>query len=338
MTSKTMTFAQAVSFQRNLMKLQMELEDIFIEIAKSSDKHCIILFDRGVLDGSAYTNENVWQAILDETGWSTIQLRDRRYEAVIHMMTAAEGAQNFFEKDIKGGNTEEQLEEAREIDKKLISAWCGHPQFSIVKNSKKGFKTKIGYCLNKVLSLVGMPLPTSLTRKYLLVSNNRNFEIRMPADSRLEVFTLEETFIKTVKVESNILRKLGKNDSYTYSHEMRYDISGEKVIKKRQITAREYIELCEMKDPKKNKILKIRQCFTFDRQYFIVETFKYLDPYYISILRVETTDEQHKPKLPTYLDVLREVTGEDHYETWFMAKIDYKMPEQDFLAIQQKLA
>jgi hypothetical protein len=44
-------------------------------------------------------------------------------------------------------------------------------------------------------------------------------------------------------------------------------------------------------------------------------------------LRVETTNETHNPKLPTYLDVLREVTGEDHYETWFMANIDYKMPD-----------
>jgi len=26
-------------------------------------------------------------------GWSTIQLRDRRYEAVIHMVTAAQGAE-----------------------------------------------------------------------------------------------------------------------------------------------------------------------------------------------------------------------------------------------------
>jgi len=24
------------------------------------------------MDGSAYTEENVWQAILDETGWSTM--------------------------------------------------------------------------------------------------------------------------------------------------------------------------------------------------------------------------------------------------------------------------
>jgi hypothetical protein len=146
------------------------------------------------MDGAAYTNENVWQAILDETGWSTIQLRDRRYEAVIHMMTAAEGAEKFYE-NANNDARYEQLQEAREIDRKLISAWCGHPNFAIVKNSKKGFKTKIGNCLNKVLSLVGMPLPSNLTRKYLLVSNNKNFEIRMPPDSKLEIFSLEETFI-----------------------------------------------------------------------------------------------------------------------------------------------
>jgi hypothetical protein len=38
--------------------------------------------DRGVMDGSAYTSEKIWKAILNETGWTTIQLRDRRYDAV----------------------------------------------------------------------------------------------------------------------------------------------------------------------------------------------------------------------------------------------------------------
>jgi hypothetical protein len=56
----------------------------------------IVLCDRGVMDGSAYTDENVWQAILDETGWNTIQLRDKRYEAVVHLVSAADGAENFY--------------------------------------------------------------------------------------------------------------------------------------------------------------------------------------------------------------------------------------------------
>jgi len=136
-TSK-MRFADAVNYQMNLMKLQMALEDVFIEIAQTSDKHTIILNDRGVMDGAAYTDENVWQAILDEMGWSTIQLRDRRYEAVIHMKSAACGAEQFYTLENNDARSE-TLEEARAIDQRLIDAWVGHPSFNIIKNKKKGF-------------------------------------------------------------------------------------------------------------------------------------------------------------------------------------------------------
>jgi hypothetical protein len=56
----------------NLIKLQISFEDIFIEFAHKSDRHTIILFNRGVMDGAAYTDENVWQGILDEMGCSNI--------------------------------------------------------------------------------------------------------------------------------------------------------------------------------------------------------------------------------------------------------------------------
>lgn len=133
------------------MRLQMDLEDIFTAIAQTSSQHTIILFDSGVMDGSAYTDGNIWQAILDETGWSTIQLRDRRYEAVIHLVTAADGAEDVYVPE------KYTAEKAREIDRRLIDAWVGHPSFDLVKNRKKGFQNKIDYCLKKVLSIVGMP-------------------------------------------------------------------------------------------------------------------------------------------------------------------------------------
>ena len=50
----------------------MDLEALFIDVAQMASSHTIILIDRGVMDGQAYVNEDVWQAILDETGWSTI--------------------------------------------------------------------------------------------------------------------------------------------------------------------------------------------------------------------------------------------------------------------------
>lgn len=99
-------------------------------------------------------------------------------------MTAAEGAEDFYfnERDA------ETIEQARVIDKRLIEAWVGHPQFNIVKNTKKGFKTKIDYCLKRVLSFIGMPQPTNLTRKYLLAYDKPNIEINVPQGVKKESF------------------------------------------------------------------------------------------------------------------------------------------------------
>ena len=87
------------------------------------------------MDGMAYTNQQVWQALLDETAWSTIQLRDRRYEAVVHLVTAADGAAKFYTGDNNQARYE-TVEEAIVLDKKLINAWVGHPHFTIIDNDK----------------------------------------------------------------------------------------------------------------------------------------------------------------------------------------------------------
>ena len=42
-------------------------------------------------------------------------------------------------------------------------------------------------------------------------------------------------------------------------------------------------------------------------------------------------------KLPPFVKVVREVTSDNAYETWLMAKTDYTMPEADVEAIQESL-
>ncbi len=59
-------------------------------------------------------------------------------------------------------------------------------------------------------------------------------------------------------MDSNIVRKLGKNDSFIYSNEIRFIQNNESIVKKKQITAREYIELLEQKDTSKKQVRKIR--------------------------------------------------------------------------------
>jgi len=107
-----------------------------------------------------------------------------------------------------------------------------------------------------------------------MIADKNNQEVNLPDDIKRENFSMEYTFLRTSVGESNSLQKVGKNDSYTYSHEMRYDVNGEKIQKKRQITAREYIELLEQRDPNKRQAKKLRQCFIYERQYFMVESFQ----------------------------------------------------------------
>lgn len=89
-------------------------------------------------------------------------------------------------------------------------------------------------------------------------------------------------------------------------------------------------------DKTKKKIIKTRQCFIYERQYFMVETFINMQ-HNPSILRVESTTKNKISKLPPFLKILREVTDDNSYETWCMAMDNYSMPEADVIAIQESL-
>lgn len=87
--------------------------------------HVVVLIDRGLLDGSAYVSKTAWQALLDELGTSTIMLRENRYDAVLHMVTAADGAPDFYG-SINNTARYESTSEAIDKDKKLREAYMGH--------------------------------------------------------------------------------------------------------------------------------------------------------------------------------------------------------------------
>lgn len=57
------------------MKLQIALEDTYVEIAQMvEDQSVVLLIDRGLLDGSAYVSKANWQALLDDMGCNTVIL------------------------------------------------------------------------------------------------------------------------------------------------------------------------------------------------------------------------------------------------------------------------
>lgn len=80
------------------------------------------------MDGSAYVSKQIWNRILTDYDLNEHKLRDSRYDLVIHLSSAADGAMEYYTL----GNNEarhESVSFAIELDSKLQEAWINHPNF-----------------------------------------------------------------------------------------------------------------------------------------------------------------------------------------------------------------
>src|SRR5262249_38663495 len=126
--------SQLVGIQEGILHVMMALEDTFHGIALSTGRPAIILCDRGTMDVSAYLPRDAWTALLDEQNWTVVGLRDKRYEAVIHLVSAADGAEAFYTTENNAVRSETP-EQARVLDRRIRDAWVGHPHLRVIDNA-----------------------------------------------------------------------------------------------------------------------------------------------------------------------------------------------------------
>lgn len=146
-----------VAFQRGIVRVQLALEDAFLDFARTQQRHAVLLCDRGVIDGAAYLPAEAWGRIIGATGSTEAQLRDDRYDAVLHLVTTALGAESHYDTHTNAVRYE-TLEEARAVDLRLRQAWSGHPRHYIIDNSAE-FETKLHRVLQAVCEIVGVSVP-----------------------------------------------------------------------------------------------------------------------------------------------------------------------------------
>ena len=116
--------------EKATFQTQINLEDSFQRMAETLQQPVIIVCDRGTMDISTYLTPDFWNRIISEEGYTNSQLRNR-YDAVLHLVSAADGAEQFYTTANNAQRLEQADEEglkiARELDKKIVSAWKGHP-------------------------------------------------------------------------------------------------------------------------------------------------------------------------------------------------------------------
>ena len=85
----------------------------------------VILYDRGELDGVAYHNHDCFDQLAAQEGTTVAAIRDS-YDAIMHLVTTADGAEDFYTKANNSARWD-NAQEARYFDAKVLRAWSGHP-------------------------------------------------------------------------------------------------------------------------------------------------------------------------------------------------------------------
>ena len=286
--STAFTESQGLMFQRCLMKLQVALEDSFIEIGKlaaqSGSNDVVILIDRGLMDGSAYVTKAQWQALLDDMGVSTVQIRDNRYDAVIHMVTAADGAEQFYATQMSGEARYESVDEAKLKDEQLRQAYMGHQKWILIKNIDcPTFMDKIDKTKEAVLETIGKSAGTHFHKKLLLRKDPKADISALPIDLQgvdqncFEEIYLSETFIDYKTKEGEVMacsvEKKGNKNHYSYTLKLNLKINGEMLQKKRNISAAEYIQYKSQIRQGTTTLKTKRLCIIDNGVYIIVDYF-----------------------------------------------------------------
>lgn len=182
------------AFQQFVINTQMQLEDSIMRYAKSVKTKAVILCDRGVMDGSAYVNKEIWQGVLNRANLDTVSAREGRYDGVFHLVTAADGAEAFYTL-ANNKARHETIEEAIGQDRKTQQAWQGHPHHVIIDNRKgRAFEKKMELLVSMLAGYVGLPSLTRRTHKYSLLSP---VDIAsLPSELNVQVFDVEKIMLE----------------------------------------------------------------------------------------------------------------------------------------------
>lgn len=309
-----------IDFQQTLISIQQAKEKYYEEACqkiKGYDK-VILIFDRTMLDNKAYLSECEFQMLLNKNNLNEIEVRDS-YDAVFQLVTAANGAENYYTLANNSARTE-SIEEARALDKKITQAWAGHPHFRIIDNST-GFDDKIKRLMKEMLSFLGEPITFEIERKFLIKYPNINEISKLYPCKKSEII---QTYLKSNDKSEIRLRQRGLNGYYSFTKTIKKNIDGLKRIEiESKITKDEYLTLLMNVDDSRRQIRKTRYCFVYDSKYFELDIYPFWKDK--TIIEVELIDENTEIKFPKEIEIIKEVTNDENYKNSSLAKLNNKI-------------
>ena len=300
--------------ERAILETQLALEDQFMKLAEVCEKPVLVVCDRGAMDISAYIKPEEWDEITRMAGTNSEALR-QSYDAVLHLVSAADGAEQYYTTATNATRYEQANEEglriARELDKKVIKAWTGHPHLRVI-NNHDDFENKLNRVLSEISKVVGMPLPAQQERIFRV-------ELTGEIPECSESMITQTYLVSEPGSEVRLRRREWSGGKVVNVHRSKKRINDNEVIEtERQVDNNLYEQMLSQADPYRATIRKKRQSFIWKGQFFEVDTF--VEPV-SNLVMMETkgVTEQETINFPPFVRVLEDVTGNSKYLNYNIA-------------------
>jgi len=300
--------------ERAILETQLALERWFQRMAEVCTKPTLIVCDRGTMDISAYIEPEMWEDITAKAGTNSNELRDS-YDAVLHLVSAADGAEQFYTTATNSTRYEKADEEglriARELDKKIIRAWTGHPHLRVI-NNHDDFEKKMNRVIHEITAVVGLPQSVTEERKYIV-------EITGELPETIDSDIVQTYLVGEPGTEIRLRRRSWSSGKTVNVHNTKKRTSlGEQIETERQVENALYESLLQQADPYRQPIRKHRQSFIWRGQYFELDT--YHGPLEgLVILETKGVADQEDVNFPPFIRVLKDITGNAEYYNYNLA-------------------
>lgn len=310
------TCGSNLDYQCCQMILQAEKEKIFLDAASTmKDEKILIVCDRGLMDNKAYMTNAEYQIVLDRMHTDEVSIRDR-YDAVFHLVSAANGAPEIYAKNKENNPARsEGIDQAVDLDNKLIQSWTGHPHLRVIDNSTS-FEEKMKRLVSEISCFLGEPEPYEIERKFLIEHPDIALLEKQPNCQKVEII---QTYLRSDENEEIRIRQRGAQGSYIYFKTVKkYVTPTTRVELEERLSEKEYLKLLMEADTSMHQIRKTRYCLSENGQYFEIDLYPFWKDQ--AIVEIELLSEEQEIQLPGFLHVIKEVTDDDSYKNASLAR------------------
>ena len=300
-------------FHRLLFENQLAEEERALSDARASKaEKALVLCDRGLLDSRAYVDEAYFARYAGAKGFNEETVRNR-YDAVLHLVTAANGAEEHYTLSNNPARSED-IEKARALDDAVLSLWVGTQHLRVFDN-RGDFRDKLGRLLAETLAVLGIPEPLEIERKLLIASPDLKLLASMSACRRVPIV---QAYLNTPEEGLFRVRKRGEGENALYIKTVKHKISEMKRVEiESYISKEEFYKTLARSEYVDGVIAKDRYCFVWKAQYFELDVY----PFWAdrATLEIELLSEDQAFETPDFVKLIRDVSLEKKYRNKWLA-------------------